>query len=115
MLEQYQQGGRGPLGGGENRQAPEKNHHKLVQNRLNHVDITKHKCRDIGLPDGMGVPNRQAPQEDGSTGTTLSDHCATASQALIFWRHKTHNFKKYITLNILCSTANTTLFFPLNF
>ena len=30
--------------------------------QANRVDITKHKCRDIGLTDGMGVPNRQANQ-----------------------------------------------------
>ena len=55
--------------------------------QTNRVDITKHKCRNIGLPDGMGVPNRQAAQGDGSTGTTLSGHCAIASQTLILWRH----------------------------
>ena len=53
------------LDGGENWRAPEKNHRKLVRNRQNRVDITKHKCRDKGLPDGMGVPNRQAAQGDG--------------------------------------------------
>ena len=53
----------------------EKNHGKLVRNRQNREDITKQKCRDIGLPVGMGVPYRQAAQGDGSTGTTLSDHC----------------------------------------
>ena len=37
------------LGGGENLRAPEKNHCKLVRYRQNRVDITKHKCRDIGL------------------------------------------------------------------
>ena len=47
--------------------------------QVNCVDITKHKCRDIGLPDGMGVPNTQAAKGDGSTGTTLSGHCAIAS------------------------------------
>ena len=48
--------------------------------QANRVDITKHKCRDIGLPDGMGVPIRQAAQGDGSTGTTLSGHCAILVQ-----------------------------------
>ena len=55
--------------------------------QANRVDITKHKCRDKGLLDGMGVPNRQAAQGDRSMGTTLSVHCAIASQTLIFWRH----------------------------
>ena len=63
------------LNGGENHRALEKNHRKLVRNRQNRVDITKHKCRDIGLPDGIGEANRQAAQGDGSTGTTLSGHC----------------------------------------
>ena len=40
----------------------DKTHRKLVQNRKNRVDITKHKCRDIGLPDGMVVANIQAAQ-----------------------------------------------------
>ena len=51
------------------------------------ADITKHKCRDIGLPDGMGAPNRQAAKGDPSTGTTVLGHCAIASQTLIFLRH----------------------------
>ena len=75
------------LGGGENLRAPEKNHRNLVRDRQNRVDIAEHTCRDIGLPNGMGVPNRQAAQGDGSTRTTLSGNCATVSQALIFWRH----------------------------
>ena len=72
MLAQYQQGGRGRFRWWGK---PEKTHRKLVWNRKNRVDITKHKCRDIGLPDGMGVPYRQAAQGDGSTRTTLSGHC----------------------------------------
>ena len=55
--------------------------------QANRVDITKHKYRDISLPDGMGVPNRQAAQGYGSMGTTLSVHCTIASQTLIFWQH----------------------------
>ena len=33
--------------------------------------VSMDPCRTIGLPDGMGVLNGQAAQEDGSTGTTL--------------------------------------------
>ena len=58
------------LGGGETREPGEKPPQACTE-QANRVDITKHKCRDIGLPDGMGVPNRQAAQGDGSTGTTL--------------------------------------------
>ena len=83
----YQQGGHGLSRWCGKPERPEKNHRKLVQKRQNGVDITKHKCRDIGLPDRMGVPNRQGAQGDGSMGTTLLGHSVTASQALIFWRH----------------------------
>ena len=48
--------------------------------QANCVDITKHKCRDIGLPAGVRVPNRQVAQGEGSTGTSLSGQCAIASQ-----------------------------------
>ena len=41
-------------------ECPEKNHCKLVQNMQKSVDITKHRCRDIGLPDVMRVTKRQA-------------------------------------------------------
>ena len=54
MLTQYQQGGRVMFGWWV-----KPNYYKLVWNRQNHVDMTKHKRRDIGRPDGMGVPNRQ--------------------------------------------------------
>ena len=74
------------LGGGENQRACRKPLQACTE-QANHVDIIKHKCRDIGLPDGLGVPNRQAAQGNGSTGTTLSGHRAIASQTLIFWRH----------------------------
>ena len=74
------------LGGGENQRAWKKPPQACTE-QANRVDITKHKCRDIGLPDGMGVLNRQATEGDGSTGTTLSGHCTIASQTLIFWRH----------------------------
>ena len=60
---------------------PEENGRKHVPNRHNHVDITKHKCRDIGLPDWMGVPNRQASQRGWVNGnypfgytTSLLEH-----------------------------------------
>ena len=84
MLAQYQQGGRGLFRWWGKPESLEKNHQACTE-QANRVDITRHKCRDIGLPDGMGVPNRQATQGDGSTKTTLSVHCAIASQTLIFW------------------------------
>ena len=74
------------LGGRKTREPGEKPPQTCTE-QANRLDITKHKCRDIGLPDGMGVPNRQAGQGDGYTGTTLSGHCAIASQTLIVWRH----------------------------
>ena len=88
MLAQYQQGSRGLFGWwGKPLREPGEKPPQACTEQANRVDITKHKCRDIGLPDGMGVPNRQADQGDGSTGTTLSGHCTTASETLIFWRH----------------------------
>ena len=64
MLAQYQQGCRGLFGwwgkpGGVHGEKPPQS----CTEQANHVDIAKHKCRDIGLPDGMGIPNRQAAQE----------------------------------------------------
>ena len=70
MLAQYQQGGRGLFRWWEKQESLEKKNPQACTEQANRVDITKHKCRDIGLPDGMGVPNRQAAQGDGSTGTT---------------------------------------------
>ena len=54
MLTQNQQGGRVMFGCWV-----KPNYYKLVWNRPNHVGMTKHKRSDIGLPDGMGVSNRQ--------------------------------------------------------
>ena len=52
------------LGVGKTREPGEKPPQACTE-QANHVDITKHKCRDIGLPDGMGVPHRQAAQGGG--------------------------------------------------
>ena len=49
----------GCLGGGENGADSLENNQACME-QANHVEITKHKCRDIGLPDAMGVPNRKA-------------------------------------------------------
>ena len=76
MLAQYQQGGRGLFRWWGKPESLEKKPLQACTEQANCVDITKHKSRDIGLLYGMGVPNRQAVQEDGSTGTSLSDHCA---------------------------------------
>ena len=58
MLAQYQQGGRGLFRWWGKPGSLEKKHRKLVActEQATRVDITKHECRDIGLPDGMGVP-----------------------------------------------------------
>ena len=48
------------FGGGESRPVPGE---KTQQAGLNHEDLTKHKCRNIGLTDWMGVPCRQAGQK----------------------------------------------------
>ena len=81
MLTQCQQGGRGLFGWWGKRGCPYKNHRKLVRNRHNRVDMTKHKCRDIGVPDVMGVPNRQAVQRGmGQRELTFQVHCIIASQ-----------------------------------
>ena len=52
-------------------------HSKLVWNRQNRDEMTKHKRRDIGLPVGMGVPNRQAAQRGWVNGTR--NHCKPVS------------------------------------
>ena len=42
---------------------PCKNHHKLVRNRQNRVDITKHRWKDIGLPVlGWGSQTDKLPE-----------------------------------------------------
>ena len=56
------------LDGGEN-------HRKLLWNGQNCVDITKQKCKAIGLPVGIGIPNRQAVRGRGPTKTTQRVHC----------------------------------------
>ena len=58
MLTQYQEGGRGLFRWWGKSESLEKTPQACTE-QANRVDITKHKCRDIGLPDGMGVPNRQ--------------------------------------------------------
>ena len=62
LLEQYQQGGCSLFEWWGKPEYPEKNHCKLVQNRQNRVNITKQSFKAIGLPVGMGNPNRQATQ-----------------------------------------------------
>ena len=59
MLTKYQQGSLHLFGCWGKLKCPKKNHHKLVRSN---VDMTKHNGRDIGLPDAIGVPNRQAAQ-----------------------------------------------------
>ena len=63
MLAEYQQGDCGLFEWLGKPESPEKKHYKIVWNRQNGLDI--------GLPDGMGVPNRQATQVDGSTEITF--------------------------------------------
>ena len=60
------------------------NHHKLVRNRQNRVDITKHKCRDMSLPDGMGVPNIQAAQRGWVNGNLPFGYTVSLLVRLIF-------------------------------
>ena len=80
MLTQYHQGGCGCLGGGESwsvRRKPKQAYTEQVYN----VDITKNKYRDISLPDGMGVPNRQAVQRGmGQRERPFRVRCIIASQ-----------------------------------
>ena len=76
-----QQGGCGLFGWWGKPECPEENHCKLVRNWQNRVDLTKHKCRDIGLPDGMGVLNRQAAQKGmGQRELPFQVHYIIASQ-----------------------------------
>ena len=55
------------FGDGESRSARRKPlQYKLLWNIQNRKDMSKYKCRDIGLPDWMGVQNRQAAPGDGA-------------------------------------------------
>ena len=84
MLAQYQQGGRGLFGWLKKPECSEENHCNLVRNKQNHVDITMCKCRYIGLPDGMGVPNRQAVQRGWVNGNYPFQYTESLLVRLIF-------------------------------
>ena len=84
MLAQYQQCGCDPFEWHGKPECPEKNDCKLVRNRQNFVDVTKHRVGDIGLPDLMGVPKNKLPKGGGSTGTTFWGTVKTGSLFLNF-------------------------------
>ena len=74
MLAQYQQGRHVLFEWWGKPHYSEENHHKLVWYRQNGVDITRQRCKAIGLPVGMGIPNRQAAQWRGPTRTNQRVH-----------------------------------------
>ena len=49
------------LGGGENQRVSGEKPPQASMEQANRVDITKHKCRDIGLPDGMDPKQTSCP------------------------------------------------------